>query len=151
MFKKSYPMPAENIEPDIERLLTIPLASAPGPFEGHLKPEQLNLLKDEPGVVDMLIGLDKLEQGQDWLIQQSLNSNRQRRRMEAAIIRLRNFVDLEIEKVREDLEAERRLREEKQRFLDDKSKLDLWPVIVRAILWGAAVGLATYLGVKLGH
>ena len=150
MFKK-YVIPAENIEPEVERQLTIGLVQPPGPFEGHLKAEQLSLLKNEPGIVEMLIGLDKLEQGEDWLIQQSLASNRQRRGMEASMIRLRAFIHAEVEKLSGDLEKERILREEKQRALDDKSKLDLWPLIVKVIIWAAGLGLAVTLGVKLGH
>jgi hypothetical protein len=138
--KKSFTLIAENIEPDVERALTVALIDPPGPFDGQLKPSQLELLKNEPGIVDILVGLDRLEQGQDWLIQQTLNSNRQRRRLEAEIIRLRR-----------QLQEERVIREERERAVLDQSKIELWPLFKKVLIWALTVGAATLLGIKLLH
>jgi hypothetical protein len=134
MYKKVYNIPSESIEPEVERQLTVARIDPPGPFPGYIKPDQLEKFKNEPGIVDLLIGLGRLEEGQDWLIQQSINSNRQRRRIEAELIRLRK-----------ELADEKRMREEQERAAADKTKLDVWKLIMRVIPWLILAGLGLWI------
>ncbi len=136
IMKKRYTIPIEDIESDIKRQLTIPLVDPPGPFNGYLDPEKLKMLENKPEILDILTGLAKLEEGVDWLVQQSLFSNRQRRSMEAEILRLRKQIT-----------DEKREREEKQRATDDKSKFDIMDLLKKVIPWllTAGLGLWAYL------
>lgn len=129
--RKIYTLVQERIEPEIERDLTIPLIEPPMPFKGYLTEEQVSDFKDSPGVVPMLVGLSKVEQGQDFVIQHLLNLNRYVRMIQAEQFRLRQRISKETE----DRQA--------------ASRIDLWDIIKRVVVWVLISGAAGAVGYTL--
>lgn len=144
---RRYRIMTDDIPEDVRDELTIPMLMAPDSPRGSLTPDQLKAFAHEPGTVEILLGISKVEETAHQAIELELNANRQLRRLESRQIQnrrkveeqfqeLRRYVDIKVIELNKFLESEA-----------DKNKLDWRDILkewIKRLLIGGAIGGFVY-------